>query len=110
MCQHTDPGMTLKHRDLIHSGRVATAIKSNKSSMLVHHEKSGVCDSFIVGSIHGVSENYYEEGTYALTYLNNIKFLLHVLIVLKLYLFYLPMLVGSCFHGLLAHKIPMHRK
>ena len=24
MCQHTDPGMTLKHRDLIHSGRVAT--------------------------------------------------------------------------------------
>ena len=25
MCQHTDPGMTHKHRDLIHSGRVATA-------------------------------------------------------------------------------------
>ena len=24
MCQHTDPGMTRKHRDLIHSGRVAT--------------------------------------------------------------------------------------
>ena len=24
VCQHTDPGMTLKHRDLIHSGRVAT--------------------------------------------------------------------------------------
>ena len=24
MCQHTDPGMTLKHRDLTHSGRVAT--------------------------------------------------------------------------------------
>ena len=24
MCQHTDPGMTLKHRDLIHSGQVAT--------------------------------------------------------------------------------------
>ena len=24
MCQHTDPEMTLKHRDLIHSGRVAT--------------------------------------------------------------------------------------
>ena len=25
MCQHTDPGMTLKHRDLTHSGWVATS-------------------------------------------------------------------------------------
>ena len=28
MCQHTDPGMTLKHRDLIHSGQVATEMVS----------------------------------------------------------------------------------
>ena len=63
------------------------AIKSNKSSMLVHHEKSVVCDSYIFESIHDGSENYYEKGTYALTYLNNIKFLLYVLIVLKLHLF-----------------------
>src|SRR5215216_857298 len=86
------------------------AIKSSKYSMFVHHEKSDVCDSYIVESIHDVSENYYERGTYALTYLNNIKFLLYVLIVLKLYLFCIPMLVGSHFHGLLTHKIPMHRK
>ena len=86
------------------------AIKSNKSSMLVHHEKSGVCDSYVIESIHDVSENYYEEGTYALTHLNNIKFLLYVLIVLKLHLFCLPMLVDSCSHKLFAHKIPMHRK
>ena len=32
------------------------AIKSNKSSMLVHHEKTIVCDSYIVESIHDVSE------------------------------------------------------
>ena len=63
------------------------AIKSNKSSMIVHHEKSVVCDGYIVEFIHDVSENYYERGTYALTYLNNIKFLLCVLIVLKLCLF-----------------------
>ena len=63
------------------------AIKSDKSSMLVHHEKSAVCDSYIVEYIHDASENYYEKGTYALTYLNNIKFLLYVLIVLKLHLF-----------------------
>ena len=86
------------------------AIKSDKSSMLVHHEKSVVCDSYIVESIHDASENYYERGTYALTYLNNIKFLLYVLIVLKLHLFCLPMLVDSCSHKLFAHKIPMHRK
>jgi hypothetical protein len=83
------------------------AIKSNISSMLVHHEKSIVCDSYIIESIHDASKNYYERGTYALTYLNNIKFLLCVLIVLKLYLFCLPMLVGSCS---LAHKTPKHRK
>ena len=30
--------------------------------------------------------------------------------ILKLCLFYLPMLVDSCSHKLFAHKIPMHRK
>ena len=39
------------------------AIKINKFSMLVNHEKSAVCDSYIVESIHDVSENYYEETT-----------------------------------------------
>ena len=86
------------------------AIKSDKSSMLVHDEKSVVCEGYIVEFIHDASENYYEKGTYALTYLNNIKFLLYVLIVLKLHLFCLPMLDHSCSHKLFAHKIPMHRK
>jgi hypothetical protein len=83
---------------------------ASKSSMLVHHEKGAVCDGYIVEFIHDASENYCERGTHALAYLNNIKFLLHVLLVLKLYLFCLPMLVGSCSHGLLAHKTPKHRK
>ena len=65
---------------------------------------------FIDESIHDATENYYEEGTYALAYLNNIKFLLYVLIVWKLHLFCLPILVDSCSHKLFAHKIPMHRK
>jgi hypothetical protein len=86
------------------------ALKKSKSSMLVHHEKGSVCDGYIVEFIHDVSENYYERGTHALAYPNNIKFLLGVLMVLKLYLFCLPMLVGSCSHGLLAHKTPKHRK
>ena len=54
--------------------------------------------------------NYYERGTYATTYCNNIKFPLYVLKVLKLCLFYPPMQVDSCSHKLFAHKIPMHRK
>ena len=69
-----------------------------------------LCDGCIDESIHDATENYYEKGTYALTYLNNIKVLLYVLIVLKLHLFCLPMLVDSCSHKLFAHKIPMHRK
>ena len=35
MCQHTDPGMTLKHRDLIHSGRVATEPSGSKAIEMI---------------------------------------------------------------------------
>ena len=50
--------------------------------MLVDHEKNALGAGYIVEFIHDASENYYEKGTYALTYLNNIKFLLYVLTVL----------------------------
>ena len=78
--------------------------------MLLCHEKNALCDSYIVEFSHDATENYYERGTYAFTYLNNIKFPLYVLKVLKLCLFCLPMLVDSCSHKLFSHKIPMHRK
>ena len=67
-------------------------------------------DSYIVEFIHDATENYYERGTYASTYLNNIKFPLYELKILKLCLFCLPMLVDSCSHKLFAQKIPMHKK
>ena len=79
------------------------AIKSNKSYMLVHHENSVVCDGYIVEFIHDAFENYQEKGTYALTYLNNLKFPLYVFKVLKYCLFCLPMLVNCCSHKLFAH-------
>ena len=50
MCQHTDPGMTLKHRDLIHSGWVATAgglLLEDREIVLCAYVKGvyrGVCD------------------------------------------------------------------
>ena len=78
--------------------------------MHVDPGKNVVCDIYIVEFIHDATENYYEGGTYACTYCNNIKFPLYVLKILKFCLFYLPMLVDSCSHKLFAHKIPMHRK
>ena len=47
---------------------------------------------------------------YACMNCNSVKFPLYVLQILKLCLFYLPMLVDYCSHKLFAHKIPMHRK
>ena len=85
-------------------------VESNKISMFVDHENNALCDSYIVECIHDAIENYYEGGTYVSTYLNNIKFPLYVLKILKLYLFCLPMLVDSFSHELFAHRIPMHRK
>ena len=69
------------------------AIKSNKSSMLIDHEKNALCDSYIVEFIHDATETYYEGGTYAYRNCNNIKFPLYVLKILKFCLFNLPMLV-----------------
>ena len=85
-------------------------VESNKFSMLVDHEKNDLCENYIVEFLHDATENCFERGIYASTYLNNIKFPLYVLKVLKSCLFCLPMLVDSSSHKLFAHKIPMHRK
>ena len=85
-------------------------VESNKIYMLGDHEKNALCDGYIVEFIHDATENYYERGSYASTYCNNIKFPLYVLKILKLCLFSLPMLVDYRSHKLFAHKIPMHRK
>src|SRR6187399_2863271 len=59
-------------------------VESNKNYMLMHHENSVVCDSYIVEFIHDATEIYYEGGTYACWNCNNIKFPLYVLKILKL--------------------------
>ena len=85
-------------------------VESNKISMLVDHEKNTLGAGYMVEFIHDATENYYERGSYASTYCNNIKFPLYVLKILKLCLFCLPMLVDYCSPKLFAHKIPMHSK
>src|SRR4051812_17166900 len=78
--------------------------------MLVDHDKNVLCDTYIFDFIHDPTENYYERGTYAYIYFNNIKFPLFMLKVLKLHLFCLPMLIALCFNELFYCNIPMHRK
>jgi hypothetical protein len=85
-------------------------VGSNKFSMLVDHDKKVLCDTYIVEFIHDPTKNYYERGTYAHRYFNNIKFPLFMLKVLKLHLFCLPMLIALCFNELFYCNIPMHRK
>ena len=72
--------------------------------MLVDYEKNALCDSYIVELIHDATENYYERGTYAFTYLTNIKFPPYVLKVFKSCLFCFPMLVDSCSHKFFLTK------
>ena len=93
----------------IHEDKFAY-VESSKFYMLVDHEKNALCDGYIVELIHDATENYYEGGIYACRNCNNVKFPFYVLKILKLRLFYLPMLVDYCSHKLFAHKIPMHRK
>jgi hypothetical protein len=58
--------------------------------MHVAHERDVLCDSY-VNSIHNATESYYERGEHGLMDLNNIKFLLFMLQILKWHLFYLSM-------------------
>ena len=78
--------------------------------MHVAHDKNVLCDSYIVNFIHDATESYYERGKHGLMHLNNIKFPLFMLKVLKMHLFCFPMLGALCFHDLFLYKITMHRK
>src|SRR6266536_2858654 len=48
-------------------------VESNKMSMLMHHERSALCDTYIVEFIHHATENYYERGTYMLLHISIIS-------------------------------------
>src|SRR3954466_8387132 len=69
-------------------------VESNNHFMHVAHDKNVLCDSYIVNFIHVATESYYEREKHGLMYLNNIKFPLFMLKILKLHLFCFPMLVA----------------
>jgi hypothetical protein len=85
-------------------------VGSINSFMHVAHDKNVLCDSYIVNFAHDATDSYYERGKHGFMHLNNIKFPLFMLKILKLHLFYLPMLVTMCLVDLFSYKIPMHRK
>jgi hypothetical protein len=85
-------------------------VGSINSFMHVAHDKNVLGDSYIIDFIHDATESYYERGKHGFMHLNNIKFPLFMLKILKLHLFCLPMLVASCFSNLFSYKIPLHRK
>ena len=78
--------------------------------MFVDHEKHALCDSYIVQFAHDATESYYERGKYGYKSFQVTKTPLFMLKVLKLFLFYLSMLVTMFFMNLFVYKIPMHRK
>jgi hypothetical protein len=88
----------------------AIHVESINSFVHVAHDRDVLCDSYIVNSTHDATESYYKRGKHGLMDLNNIKFPLFMLQILKLHLFYLSMFVTMCLVDLFSYKIPMHRK
>src|SRR4051812_8353539 len=87
-----------------------TIFELDKNYVFVDHEKHSLCYSYIVDRIHEATKNYYERGKYGCKSSHGTETPLHVLKVLKLLLFYLPMFVTLFFVNLFLYKIPMHWK
>ena len=85
-------------------------VGSNDTFMHVDHDKNALCAGYIVEFIHDATKSYYERGNYGCRIFHLIKTSLYMLKVLKLLLFYVPMLVTLLFMNLFGYKIPMHRK
>ena len=68
--------------------------------VLIDHEKNALCDSYDIEFVHDSTENYYERGKYGCRYFYVTKTPLFMLKVLKLLLFYIPMLANLSFFDL----------
>jgi hypothetical protein len=68
-------------------------VGSINSFMHMAHDKDVLCDSYIVNYIHDATESYYGRGKHGLMDLNNIKFPLLMLQILKFTCFIYPCLL-----------------
>jgi hypothetical protein len=94
---------TVNKNDYVHVGSI-------NSFMHMAHDKNVLIESYIVNSIHDATESYYGRGKHGFMHLNNIKFPLSMLKLLKLHLFCFPMLIALFFHDLFLYKTLFHRK
>src|SRR5215208_77747 len=92
------------------TNKIDYAYVESNNFMHVAHDKNVSCDSYIVEFVHDATESYYERGKHGYMHLNNIKFPLFMLRILKLRLCCLSMLIALCLYDLFIYKIPFHRK
>jgi hypothetical protein len=92
------------------TNKIDYAYVESNNFMHETHDKNVSFDSYIVEFAHVATESYYERGKYGCKNFHVTKTPLYVLKFLKLYLFYLPMLVTLLLMNLFIYKIPMHRK
>ena len=91
-------------------GRIPTILEDNTIYIHLNHDKNVLHDSYIIDFVHDATENYFERGKYGCINFHVTKTPLFMMKVLKLFLFYLLMLVTMCFFDLFLYNIPMHRK
>jgi hypothetical protein len=92
------------------TNKIDYAYVESNNFMHVAHDKNVLCDSYIVEFVHDATESYYERGKHGYMHLNNIKFPLFMLRILKLRLCCFSMLATLFFMNLFVYKIPFHRK
>src|SRR5215208_2841727 len=92
------------------TNKIDYAYVESNNFMHVAHDKNALCDSYIVEFVHDATESYYERGKHVYMHLNNIKFPLFMLRILKLRLCCFSMLATLFFMNLFVYKIPFHRK
>src|SRR4051812_35538761 len=80
----------------------------NNTRVLIGHEQHDLCDSYILDVVHDATENYFGRGKFGCRNFHVTKTPFSLLKVLKLFFFYLPMLVTLCFHDLFVYKFPRH--
>src|SRR5215217_2078567 len=92
------------------TNKIDYAYVESNNFMYVAHDKNVSCDSYIVEFVHDATESYYERGKHGYMHLNNIKFPLFMLKILKLRLCCFSMLTTLFFMNLFVYKIPFNRK
>src|SRR5215204_2359439 len=92
------------------TNKIDYAYVESNNFMHMAHDKNVLCDSYIVEFVHDATESYYERGKHGYMHLNDIKFSLFMLRILKLRLCCFSMLATLFFMNLFVYKIPFHRK